>query len=623
MVKKIVELSESLYVTIISGIFLLVALFSDLCNLKIIDYFNPAIISVLLSGLPIIYSAINKLIKNSGIKKISSSLLITIAIISSVIIGDIFAAGEVAFIMAIGELLEDKTTAKAKKGLKKLISLTPATVRKIHADKEETVPSHTVQIGDVIRILPGETVAVDGVIIDGETTVDQSVITGESLPIDKTLGDKVFSGSINGFGCIDVKATSVVSDSTLNKLIRLVKNAELKKAPIQTTLDKLASILVPVALFLAILFGVIKNDIVIAVTVLVVFCPCALVLATPTAIMAAIGNAAKKGIIIKNGESLEKLSKVKAFVFDKTGTLTYGKPEVSDIVVFDKKFTKDSLFTLLYSVEQKSEHPLAKAIVKRGEELKLTPLKTDGFKMYSGQGVSSMLGGNKVYCGNEKFIEQKSAQLSDEVKETLNNFKNKGKSVIIIAISDLVIGAVSLSDTLKPEAQTTLHKLAALGFETFLLSGDNEKSVQNAVSFLNFTCVKSNLLPEEKVTQITELQKNSKSVCMVGDGINDAPALKSADVSIAMGTIGSDTTLDAADIALTGDDISKIPYLVRLSNKTVSTIKLGIFLSLFINFLAVILSFFNLLTPVLGALIHNFGSIFVILLSALLYERKI
>ncbi len=339
--KKIISFLSAWQMTLLSGIFLLLSFIFDLTELK--PPFDFALISVIISGTPLVYSAIKKLIWASGIKKISSALLISVAMIAATAIGDLFAAGEVAFIMALGEILEDLTTDRAKRGLKNLISLTPTTGRRIKDGKEETVPAEEIREGDLIRILPGEAIPVDGVVVNGESSVDQFVMTGESLPVDKCAGDEVFSGTVNRFGVIDIRATKVGGDSSLQKLIRLVKEAEDKKAPMERIADKVASWLVPTAMLVAILTGIITKDIVRAVTVLVVFCPCSLVLATPTAIMAAIGQATKHGIVIKSGEALEKMGKVKTVAFDKTGTLTYGQLEVSDIIPLGEGINESEL----------------------------------------------------------------------------------------------------------------------------------------------------------------------------------------------------------------------------------------------------------------------------------------
>ncbi len=620
MLKKFCKLLSSVAVTLLGGLFLGLSLI--LPHLGVNLPIDPAWVTVIISGIPLLYSAIKKLVKNQGISKISSALLITIAMTAAIIIGDLFAAGEVAFIMAIGEILEDKTTDRAKKGLKKLINLSPTIGRRIIGGKEEMVSANEIEKGNILRVLPGEAIPVDGVIISGETSVDQSVITGESLPADKTIGDNVFCGTINRFGVIDIKATNVGESSSLQKLIRMVKEAENKKAPMARTADKAASWLVPAALLTAIITYFITHDITRAVTVLVVFCPCALVLATPTAIMAAIGQATKRGVIIKSGEALEKMGKANTIAFDKTGTLTQGTLKVCDIVSFDNAVSRDALLALTASAEAKSEHPLGKAVVAYAKSKGVDLNESSEFKMESGKGITAKIGGKNLICGSEPYIKSNGVSLSSDVLTALKNYREEGKATIIIAEETKCIGVIALSDTVRPKAAEMIAKLNDMNTETVLLTGDNRKAAEYLANQVGISSVCAELLPEQKVESIAHLKSQNHSVCMIGDGVNDAPALKTADVGIAMGTMGSDIAVEAADIALMQDDISNIPYLKRLSCATLKTIKGSITLSMIINIAAVVLSVLGLLGPTTGALVHNAGSLFVILIASLLYDRK-
>ena len=604
--------------TAISGIFLVISfiLSKTQANFPI----DPAWVSVLVSGIPIIYSAIRKLINNRGISKISSALLISSATVASLFIGDIFAAGEVVFIMAIGEILEDLTTDRAKKGLDTLISSIPSEARRIVNGKEESVSIEKVCVGDIIRVLPGETIPVDGIIVTGETSIDQSVMTGESLPVDKTSGDEVFCGTVNRFGSIDVRAVKVGENSSLNKLVQLVEEAENKKAPTARIADKWASLLVPAALLIAIITGFATRDIVRAVTVLVVFCPCALVLATPTAIMAAIGQATRRGVIIKSGEALEKMGKVDTVAFDKTGTLTEGKLKVSDVLPFIDKVNEENLIALTASLEAKSEHPIGRAILSHAKDLDLKEISN--FKMFAGYGISGEVSGVELLCGNESFMSQHKIELDENNTERLNELRSQGKALVLTALDGICIGVIALSDTLRHESAEMVACLDELQTDTVLLTGDNRLSAEYFSKQAGIKNIFAELLPEGKVEKIKTLQESGKTVCMIGDGINDAPALKTADVGIAVGSIGSDITVDASDIALMSDGISALPYLKRLARATVKTIRFSISLSMIINVLAVILSVIGALTPTTGALVHNGGSVFVILIAALLYDRK-
>lgn len=632
MIKKVLtklnKILSSIPATIIAGAFLLVDLVPHILNLFGIviklDFlpFDFAWITVIICGYPLLYLAIWRIIHNPGISKISSALLICIAMIASIIIGDLFAAGEVAWIMAIGEILEDRTTDKAKKGLKKLIALTPTQGRIIENGKEKIISAEQIMKGNIIRILPGETIPVDGIIVKGETSVDQSIMTGESLPVDKTVNDNVYCGTINCYGSIDVCATSVYEDSSLQKLIYMVKEAENKKAPIARIADKAASWFVPIALIIAIITGIITKDVERAVTVLVVFCPCALVLATPTAIMAAIGQATKHGVIIKSGESLEKMGKANIIAFDKTGTLTYGKLEVCDIMSFDSSIDENQLLSIAASAEAKSEHPLGKAIISCAKNKGLNIIESEEFLMTTGKGIYAKIDNKLILCGNEKYLMENNIIVPDEIKEQLKIIQNQGKASILVSISSKCIGLIALSDEIRKDANNTIESLKKIKTDIVLLTGDNSKTAEYFSERLGITHFYAELLPQNKVENIKFLKENGKTVCMIGDGINDAPALKTADVGIAMGGLGSDITTDAADIVLMSDEISKLPYLKKLSNATVRTIKFSISLSMLINIIAVILSVLGILNPTIGALVHNAGSCFVVLIAALLYDRK-
>lgn len=620
MLKKINDSLAGIPMTIASGIFLAISLALSISDISVL--IDPAWISVFISGIPLLYLSIWRIIHNPGISKISSALLISIAMIAAIAIGDLFAAGEVAFIMAIGAILEEKTTERAKKGLKNLIELAPQQGRLIENGCEKMIPAESIKQNDILRILPGETIPVDGKIINGNTSIDQSIMTGEALPVDKAIGDNVFCGTINRFGAIDITTTKVGENSSLQKLIRMVREAEDKKAPMQRIADRCASWLVPVALFIAIIAYFVTGNIVRAVTVLVVFCPCALVLATPTAIMAAIGQATKHGVIIKSGEALEKMGKVDTIAFDKTGTLTFGRLEVSDIISFSEETDNHRLLFLAASAEARSEHPLGKAIAAYAKEQGIALEETSDFFMEAGKGVYAQLKTEKMFCGSEKYLTEKGIVIPSRIKDKLKVLRGQGKASILIAINSNCMGIIVLSDVLRPTAKDMIWKLSKMNTQTVLLTGDNQQTADYFARQVGITQVRAELLPEEKVNNIKEIRQHGNNVCMIGDGVNDAPALKTANVGVAMGNMGSDIAVDAADIALMSDDISKIPYLKRLSNATVNTIKFSISLSLCINFIAIILSLTGILTPTTGALVHNAGSCLVVLIAALLYDRE-
>lgn len=425
MLKKINDFLAGIPMTIVGGVFLAVSLALSLTDHK--APIDPAWVAVIICGIPLLYLSVWRIIHNHGISKISSALLISIAMIAAIAIGDLFAAGEVAFIMSIGAILEDKTTERAKKGLKELISLTPRQGRRIVNGKEEMIAAEEIKMEDVLRVLPGETIPVDGDIIEGTTSVDQSIMTGESLPVDKAVGDSVFCGTINRFGTIEIRASKLGEDSSLQKLIRMVEEAENKKAPMARIADKAASWLVPVALLIAIAAWIVTKDIVRAVTVLVVFCPCALVLATPTAIMAAIGQATKHGVIIKSGEALERMGQVDTVAFDKTGTLTNGNLVVKDIYPFDREADRSLLLRLTASAESYSEHPLAKAITAYAKEENVELLEVEDFHMIPGKGISAVVRGERLFCGNGAFLKEQGIEGNSGAEQVLERFRSQGK----------------------------------------------------------------------------------------------------------------------------------------------------------------------------------------------------
>ena len=629
MVHRIHDILSGLYMTILAGLFLLldgiphlIEEFGGQRPFQNIFPFEPSWITVIICGFPLVYLSIRRIVYNKGISKISSALLISMAMFAAIAIGDIFAAGEVAFIMALGALLEEATTERAKKGLKKLISLASVKGRKIQDNKEMMVPVESIQSGDYLRILPGETIPVDGRIINGETTVDQSIMTGESIPVDKIIDDDVFGGTINCFGAIDIIATKVGEDSSIQKMIQLIKNAEQKQAPIQRIADIVASRLVPIALMIACIGYLITGNIIVGVTVLVVFCPCALVLATPTAVMAAIGQATKHGVIIKSGEILETMGKVDTMAFDKTGTLTRGQLAVQSILAVDTDYSETDILQLAASAEAKSEHPIGKAIVSHAIEQDLEILDTTSFTMFVGKGIIAVIKGRELYCGNERFLEEHNIIVSESIQQAINVYRSEGKVSVIIADREHIIGIITLSDTMRNDVINMISAISSLDMTTVLLTGDSKAAATYIGKKSGVSEIHAELLPGEKVSIIESLQGKHHKVCMVGDGINDAPAMKTADVSIAMGTIGSDIAIETADIALMSDDLSKIPYIKRLSDATIKTIKFSIALSMAINCIAIILSLLEVLTPTTGALVHNVGSCLVVLIAARLYDRK-
>lgn len=595
---------------VLSGVFLLLSIFD------VSFPFNPAWVAIILCGLPIILEAVIGLVTAFDIK---ADVLVSLALIASVCIGEDFAAGEVAFIMQLGALLEDLTVAKARAGIEKLVHLTPQTARVISGRKETIIPAENVKIGDVVRVLPGETIPVDGRIISGQTSVNQAVMTGESLPVDKTVGDDVSSGTVNQFGAFEMKAAKVGADSSIQRMIKLVQSADAGKAKIVGIADRWATWIVVIALSAAALTWLITGEIIRAVTILVVFCPCALVLATPTAIMAAIGNATKHGFLVREGDALERLAKVSKITFDKTGTLTYGTPKVTGVVSLSE-YSKDEIYSYAAAVEKMSEHPLGKAIIKcYGAKTK----DAANFQMIPGEGVLGIVDGKQIKAGNLKLLSKdENTEISHIVATGADKYINEGCTVTYISVDGELAGYIVLSDTVREESKQTVEKLAGIGVLPVLLTGDNKNAADRIASEIGITEVYADCLPEDKLNYIDKSQKNNQAVCMIGDGINDAPALKRANVGIAMGGIGSDIAVDAADIALVDDEVKELPHLISLSKRMMITIKYNLAFSMGLNFLAIVLAITGVLNPVVGALVHNAGSVLVIINSAILLKWK-
>ena len=610
------ETQKTVTFIIISSICLFMSLIQSVDELL---HFNLSWVAIILCGLPIIKEAATCLYEEFDIK---ADVLVSLALIASVIIGEIFAAGEFSVIMTIGALLEDLTVQKAQSGIENLVKLTPKQARIIRDNKEIMINADDIEIGDIVRVIAGETIPVDGVIIKGQGSIDESIMNGESLPVDKYVGDDVLSGTINQYSTFDIKATKTSQDSSLKRMIKLVKEADSKKAPIVSLTDRWATWIVVIALVSSIGTYLVTHQILRSVTILVVFCPCALVLATPTAIMAGIGNASKYGILIKGGDVVERLSKIKNIAFDKTGTLTYGKLSVVEYKSFCPDYDDETFLKILASVEAYSEHPLGKAITSYYKENNEELLDIQNFTVNPGKGITANLGEKSILVGNLKLIKDVDINLNKDIINISEEFTKKGCTVIYLSIHNKLIGYVALSDILREEAKEVISYIKSQKINPVMLTGDNKNSAQNIASIVGIDDIHPSLLPEDKMNIIKNLEDSKSPTCMIGDGVNDALALKYSSVGISMGAIGSDIAIEASDIALASDDIKNIPYLLYLSKKTIKTIKLNVTFSLALNFLAIILAMTGILNPIVGALVHNLGSVFVILNSAKLLNGQ-
>lgn len=606
-------MKKDIVLLVISGIALVISIF-DLWSLP----FEPAWVAIVLCGVPIILEACIGLITKFDIK---ADVLVSIALVAAVIIGEDFAAGEVAFIMQLGALLEEMTVSKARAGIEKLVRLTPQTARVLRGGREELIEASQVQVGDILRVIPGETIPVDGVILSGQTSVNQSVMTGESLPVDKKAGDTVASGTVNQFGAFTMEAMKVGEDSSIQRMIRLVQSADAGKAKIVGIADRWATWIVIAALSAAAATWVVTGEMIRSVTILVVFCPCALVLATPTAIMAGIGNVTKHGFLVREGDALERLAGVSKMAFDKTGTLTYGLPQVTAVWTAGAAMGEEQLYRLAAAAEASSEHPLGKAVVRGFQQLYSTALpRAEQFHMIVGSGVVSCIEGRDVRAGNESLMEAAGTVLSKEAKDRAEEYIAQGSTIIYVAVDSVFVGFLALTDTVRRESAAMVQDLTRLGVQPVLLTGDNENAAKAIASQLGIQDVHAQCLPEDKLRHILDYQKRREHICMIGDGINDAPSLKRSDVGIAMGGIGSDIAIDAADIVLVDDEVKELPHLVALSKRMMFTIKCNLTFSMTLNFIAVALAMLGMLNPVVGALVHNAGSVIVIVNSAFLLK---
>ena len=610
------EDKRTIIFVIISAIALVLSLTNVLKDVLPVDI---AWVAIVLCGIPIVVGSVRALIKEHNIK---ADLLVSIALVASIYIGEYFAAGEVAMIMVIGALLEDATSRKARKGIEKLVDLTPKIARVKRVGKEEIIPADAVHVGDILIVFVGETIAVDGIITSGETSIDQSIMTGESIPIDKAVGDEVISGSVNQFGTFEMRALHVGGDSSLQRMIRLAKEADANKAPIVKLADRWATWLVGVALVIAGATWLISGELIRAVTVLVVFCPCAFILATPTAVMAGIGNTARFGILVRSGDALQRFSKVDLIAFDKTGTLTHGKLNVIGIESFDPAVDANELVKLAALAEQRSEHPLGKAILSYYLKNGGQPQEIQSFEMAAGMGVRAVVENHRIIVGKADYLACDNIRISTAALEAARKYMDKGATIIYIGKDGVFTGFIALADTLRDTAKDMISQLKSLGVHPILLTGDNEATAKHIASLVGIEDVKPDMLPEGKMKFIKEYMDKGERIIMIGDGVNDALALKTAYAGIAMGGIGSDIAVEAADAVLVSDSIEKVPYLFEMAKKTIRRINFNITVAMIWNVIAVVLSTTGTLTPITAALVHNVGSVFVVISSALLIKNR-
>ena len=602
---------------IISGVALATSLtFSWTGNADKIAGFDPAWIAIVLCGLPIVLGAIVGVVKDHDI---TADVLVALALIGSLILKEFFAAGEVAFIMQIGSILEDFTSDRAKKGISKLIKLSPKKANLFVGGLIKIIEADQVKLGDILQVRAGESIPVDGKIVEGNTSIDQSAMTGESIPVEKNPGDLVMSGTINQNGSILIEAVKTAGDSSLQRMIKLTEAADAQKAKIVRKANVWAAWLVVISLTTAIVAGTIigntHNDFWLgftrAVTVLVVFCPCAFVLATPTAISAGIGNASKHGLLIQSGEALERIASSNIAVFDKTGTLTKGKPAVVKVQPLSD-ISEDELVKIAASGEALSNHPLAKAIMDYNKS-GLYEIKNH--KTLAGSGIEFEIGGKKYMVGKvEENLEGAENAVVAGAKESA--------SLVGLYCESKLLGIIFIQDVLKENARKMVAQLKALKVRTVMLTGDNENSARYVAAQTGLDDFKAGCSPEDKMNYIKNQEAQGNKVAMFGDGVNDSLALRSAFAGIAMGGIGSDVAIESADAVIVHDNLDAVPYLFKISRKTQGRITFNLCLSMVINFAAVALAISGILNAVWGALFHNCGSVLVVISAFLLLFYK-
>ena len=543
--------------------------------------------AIILGGYPLFKTGLKNLIRLDFDMK----TLMTIAIIGAAIIGEWSEGAVVVILFAISEVLEGYSMEKARASIRSLMELAPTEALVVRNGKEILLKAEDIEIGDLMLVKPGQMIAMDGIIVDGHSSVNQAAITGESVPVEKAVDDEVFAGTLNEEGFLKIKVSRVVDDTAIAKIIHLVEEAQAEKAPSQQFVDRFAKYYTPVIMAIAALVAVVppllfagswQEWIYQGLAVLVVGCPCALVISTPVSIVTAIGNAARNGVLIKGGSYLEELGAVKAIAFDKTGTLTKGVPVVTDFINFSDD---ENLLTIIAALESKSQHPLASAIIKKAAYIAIDE-EVKEFTSITGKGIKGLVDGVEYRVGNMKLFDS----ISAEINEQITALQNEGKTVMIVGTALEVLGLIAVADEVRESSRGVIERLHQLGIQhTILLTGDNQATADAIGCYVGVSGIEAELLPEDKLKFIKQFTSKFGRVGMVGDGVNDAPALASATVGVAMGGAGTDAALETADIALMNDDLTKLPFTIKLSRKTLRIIKQNITLSLVVKLVALLL----------------------------------
>ena len=597
-------------------VFFLIALsFAGITKgLAVIDIFS--ILAVIIGGYPLIKHAYIDL---KG-KSITADVFMALGVVAAAAIGEFRSAAIIAFFMLISEFIDSFTMEKSRKAIKDLIDMAPKTARVKRGDTEVEIPVGDVKKGDIVVVKPGEKIPVEGIVISGRGSINQAPITGESIPVEKKEGDVVYAATINQLGVLFVKVTHTGQDTTYARIIRLVEEAEASKAPVQRIADKFAAYFTPAILAISVLTFLITWKITNAIAVLVVACPCTVAIATPLAVVAGMGKAARRGIIIKGGRYLEALAKVDTIVMDKTGTLTIGDPVVTDIKGF-AGFKDEEIISYTAGTERYSEHPLAKAIIKKALETGIKIPEPDECKVLPGMGIESLICGKRILLGSRELLRGKNIIIPDEIERYIAGREEEGKTVLILSHDGIICGAVAVADIIRDGTVEAIRDLRELGFdEPIMLTGDNSRTAHSIASSLGIKHVMSRLLPEDKVNKIKDLVSSGKRVLMVGDGINDAPALAQAHVGVAMGAVGSDAAIEASDVALMRDEWRQIPEAIRIGRSTFTVIKQNLTLGIVFNVVGISLASAGILSPAMAAVAHIVPDVLVFMNSSRLLK---
>ena len=572
-----------------------------------------------IAGYEIAILAYKSLVKRHTI---GPAMLMCIACVASFIIGHPEEGAAVTFLYYIAEFLEDYAEYKSKRSIKALVEIAPDTARVKVGDKEEIKNVDDVEIGEIVIVKPGDKVPLDGEVISGSSSINQASITGESVPVLKQVGDDVFSGTVNEDGYLEIKVTTAAKDSVISKIVTLVKSSQLNRSETESLVEKVAKYYTPVMMVGAIIVALVppflfcqnlSDWVYKALSLLVISCPCAFLISTPVGMVSSITSAARNGVIIKGSTYVEEMRNVKAVILDKTGTLTEGKLKLSDVEVLDDNYSTDDIVKIAASIESESSHPIAQAVVNYADENNISFEKVEDFKNVTGKGIIANIGGEQFYAANESLIEGSSFDIS---QEEINKYSAEGKTLIFVGNAQRVLGVITVSDKIRDNAPEVIADLRGKGVKTFMLTGDNKLAAESVASEIGVDHFYANLMPEDKLNLLDTIRNKFGDVTMVGDGINDAPALARANIGIAMGAAGSDVAIETADVALMQDDISKLPYLFSLSHKTMGIIKQNITLAIAIKLLCVILAIMGIITLMMSVGFGDLGlTLFVILNS--------